>query len=171
MKVVANQRIIHYGDYDYKILPFHRINELEPMELKLYCYLFSFKNINNNFDTFVLYSSTFTNTVGVSIDSYRKAFNGLVKKGYLVEESKNNYLFCPDKYNMSDSEVLSIIKEYIINKYSPNSTSNKSYYDYSLDYHEDESCLDIFPEVEEESYDGFYHIPDECISKDENVPF
>lgn len=171
MNTVPNQRIIKFDNYNnYKSMPLS-INELEPSKLKLYCYLFSFKNNYDKTNHMVFYSTDFMTKCNISRGTYSKAFSGLVKKGYLVDYGNNTYLFCPDKYMLSDDEILSIIKEYIINKYTPDNQSNKSYYDYSLDYHEDESCLDIFPEVEEESYDGFYHIPDECISKNEDVPF
>lgn len=64
---------------------------------KLYMYLA--KNQNNY--KLELSSADFTYWSGLGITAYRSAFNELVEKGYLVEQSKNNYIFY-DKSQLSE---------------------------------------------------------------------
>lgn len=76
---------------------------------KLYMYLA--KNQNNY--QFDLYSSNFIYWSGLGITAYRSAFNELVDKGYLIEQSKNNYIFY-DKSQLeqhSDSITIEIPEE------------------------------------------------------------
>ena len=64
---------------------------LKTNSFKLFCYLCD----NSNGYTFDLYSCDFQRIAHVIEDTYLKAFNDLVDKGYLVEHpsKKNTYIF------------------------------------------------------------------------------
>ena len=101
---------------------------------------------------------------GMSYKTYNKAFHNLVKNGFLVLEESNTYTFCPDKYKVTDEELLKLIYEYIFKNY-PESKRKKLNIGLFMRY---ENELDIFPESSiVEGIDYLVNFGEE----DEDLPF
>ena len=89
---------------------------LKTNSFKLYCYLCD----NSNDYTFDLYSCDFQRVANVSEDTYYKAFNTLVDKGYLIEhpEKKNTYLFLEESIcKLQQPKRFDVIKPLNINEF------------------------------------------------------
>lgn len=161
-KTVANQRIVKYADYDYERFPVELVRRLESCEIQFYMYLWSMRT--RNIRELVLFSTHVMEDTGMSYKTYNKAFHGLIQDGFIVLDKHNTYIFCPDRYSISDSQLLKLIYEYIFKNY-PEYKRNKSSTGLFRRY---EDVLDIFPETDEcteidylQKFDG----------KDEDLPF
>lgn len=139
-KTVANQRIVKFADYDYERFPVELVRHLEPSEIQFYMYLWSMRT--RNITKLVLFSMHVMEDTGMSYKTYNKAFHNLVKNGFLVIEESNTYIFCPDKYKVTDEEILKLIYEYIFKNYTENKRKKLNIGLFMR--YEDE--LDIFPE-------------------------
>ena len=161
-KTVANQRTIMYADYDYERFPVELVRHLEPCEIQFYMYLWSMRT--RNITKLVLFSAHVIEDTGMSYKTYNKAFHNLVRNGFLVLDELNIYTFCPDRYRVSDDELLKLIYEYIFKNY-PESKRKKIDIGLFVRY-EDE--LDIFPESHvDESTDYLVNFG----GQDEDLPF
>lgn len=117
-----------------------------------------------NITKLVLFSAHVMEDAGMSYKTYNKAFHNLVRNGFLVFDELNTYTFCPDRYKVSDDELLKLIYEYIFKNY-PESKRKKIDIGLFVRY-EDE--LDIFPESPiDENIDYLVNFG----GQDEDLPF
>ena len=127
ISTVPNQRTILFPIYKDSKFPVSLVRHLSGNELKLYMYLWDVGDDNGKF---ILYSSLITKDIECSNKTYFKAFNGLVHNGFLTKEESNTYRFYPNKYIISDKEMMDFTKEYIYSHYGKGRYTN-AYTDYS----------------------------------------
>lgn len=142
IKTVGNQRFINFSSYDYERFPVDLVRHIEPSEMQLYMYLWSMRC--RNIEHLVLFSSHVTDDTGLSYKTYNKAFHSLIRDGFLISDNRkaNTYIFCPNRYTISDEELMRIILEYICEAYS----RNNHYIHLYKEYKRCEDELDIFPD-------------------------
>lgn len=73
--------------------------------------------------------------IGISRNTYTKAFNILISQKFLIENNnKNNYIFYPARFSLSDDEELQYVKEYIYYIYG--NKERKSISEYQNKYYD-----------------------------------
>ena len=112
MQTVPNQRTIRYSDFDYTNFPVDAVRRLPPPALQFYMYLWSMKPACKN-NILVLYSSHVEKDIGISRNTYSKAFNILVSNRFLVKDKGNNFTFYPSRFAISNEEMIGYVKDYI----------------------------------------------------------
>ena len=112
MQTVPNQRTIRYSDFDYTNFPVDAVRRLPPPALQFYMYLWSMKPACKN-NILVLYSSHVEKDIGISRNTYSKAFNILVSGRFLVQDKGNNFTFYPGRFAISNEEMLRFVEGYI----------------------------------------------------------
>lgn len=162
IKTVGNQRFVDFASYDYERFPVDLVRHIEPSEMQLYMYLWSMRC--RNIEHLVLFSSHVTSDTGLSYKTYNKAFHNLIRDGFLILDSRkpNTYTFCPNKYTVSDEELMQIILDYICTTYS---RCNYILHIYK-EYKRCEDELDIFPEYDKVDVDYMKEFESGC-----DVPF
>ena len=112
--LVPNQRVVLFPKYKQGKFPVSLVRHLSGNELKLYMYLWDTGTDNGKI---VLYSSVIAKDVGYSNKTYFKAFKGLIHNGFLTKEESNTYRFHPEKYTVTDEDMMKLAKEYIYSHY------------------------------------------------------
>lgn len=144
--MVANQKMVCFSEYDYSKIPLNIALTLKQNCMQMYAYLFEFAYRTGMKKNLLLSFSYYNKRFNVGRRIYTEAFNELVSLGYLVEDKKNIFTFYPDRYNVTNEEILEAVKCYIKNKYS----ERKPFYDYCAENPQEESYLDIYPEGSDE---------------------
>ena len=104
-------------------------------------YLWSMKSVCRN-NILVLYSSHIEKDIGISRNTYAKAFNILLAEKFLVQDRGTSFTFYPNRFRISDKEMVGYIEDYI-----------------QYDYWKQKKKL-FENEYSQTYYDGGYRYPD-----------